>query len=81
MRAVVVLSAAVALGAVLGAAQQPSSPGRSTAAGVESTRETPLTPEQLKAAIDRLGTVDYAARTAAARAIRRAPVGCRWCRP
>jgi HEAT repeat protein len=58
---------------VLGAAQQPSSPGRSTAAGVESTRETPLTPEQLKAAIDRLGTVDYAARTAAARAIRRAP--------
>jgi HEAT repeat protein len=73
MRAVVVLSAAVALGAVLGAAQQPSSPGRSTAAGVESTRETPLTPEQLKAAIDRLGTVDYAARTAAARAIRRAP--------
>jgi len=73
MRAVVVLSAAVALGAVLGAAQQPSSPGRSTAAGVESTRETPLTPEQLKAAIDRLGTVDYAARTTAARAIRRAP--------
>jgi HEAT repeat protein len=73
MRAVVVLSAAVALGAVLGAAQQPPSPGRSTAAGVESTRETPLTPEQLKAAIDRLGTVDYAARTSAARAIRRAP--------
>src|SRR4051812_12659706 len=73
MRAVVVLSAAVALGAVLGAAQQPSSPGRSAAAGVESTRETPLTPEQLKAAIDRLGTVDYAARTTAARAIRRAP--------
>jgi HEAT repeat protein len=74
MRVVVVLSAAVALGAALGAAQQTPNPGRSAAARVESARETPLTPEQLKAAIDRLGTVDYAARTAAARAIRRAPV-------
>ncbi len=27
----------------------------------ETQRETPLTPEQLKAALDRLGTVDYAA--------------------
>jgi HEAT repeat protein len=35
-------------------------------------RETATTPQQLKAAIDNLGTVDYAARTAAARKIRRA---------
>ena len=48
--------------------------GRAAAPRAETQRETPLTPEQLKAAIDRLGTVDYAARSAAAKAIRRAPV-------
>ena len=37
-------------------------------------RETAVTAEQLKGAIDKLATVDYAARTAAARTIRRAPV-------
>jgi HEAT repeat protein len=36
-------------------------------------RETAVTAEQLKGAIDRLATVDYAPRTAAARTIRRAP--------
>jgi HEAT repeat protein len=74
MRAVVVLIAAIALGAIRGSAAQAPSPGRAAAPRPETTRETPLSPEQLKAAIDRLGTVDYAARTAAARALRRAPV-------
>ena len=74
MRAVVVLIAALALGALSDAAAQTPATGRASAPRAETTRETPLTPEQLKAAIDRLGTVDYAARTAAARAMRRAPV-------
>jgi len=80
MRVVVVLIAAVALGAILEAASQSQSPsqlpnaGRAAAPRPEPTRETPLSPEQLKAAIDRLGTVDYAARTSAARALRRAPI-------
>jgi HEAT repeat protein len=39
----------------------------------ESSREIPISPEQLKGAIDRLGTVDYPVRSAAARTIRRAP--------
>src|SRR4051812_29078166 len=76
MRVVVVLIAAVALGAFLEAASQSqsSNTGRAAASRPETTRETPLSPEQLKAAIDRLGTVDYAARTSAARALRRAPI-------
>ena len=74
MRAVVVLIAALALGALSGVAAQSPATGRAAAPRAETTRETPLTPEQLKAAIDRLGTVDYAARTTAARALRRAPV-------
>jgi HEAT repeat protein len=72
MRAVVVVLAAVALGAPVRAAFQ-STTGRVAAPRPEVQRDTPLSPEQLKAAIDRLGTVDYAARSAAARAIRRAP--------
>lgn len=47
---------------------------RSPAAAPEQ-RETALTREQLKSAIDRLATIEYAVRTAAARTIRRAPVG------
>jgi len=74
MRAVVVLIAAFALGALSGVAAQSATAGRAAAPRVETTRETPLTSEQLKAAIDRLGTVDYAARATAARALRRAPV-------
>lgn len=74
MRAVVVLIAAFSLGALSGVAAQSPVTGRGAAPRAETTRETPLTPEQLKAAIDRLGTVDYAARAAAARALRRAPV-------
>jgi HEAT repeat protein len=73
MIAVVVLFAVAALGAIPGAAGQTPA-ARGSVARPETAREAPLTPEQLKAAIDRLGTLDYAARTAAARAIRRAPV-------
>jgi HEAT repeat protein len=47
--------------------------GRGSGSAVEAQRETPLTPQQLKAAIDRLGTLDYPVRAAAARAVRRAP--------
>jgi HEAT repeat protein len=45
---------------------------RSAAAPPEQ-RETAVTPEQLKAAIDKLATVDYAVRNGAARTIRRVP--------
>src|SRR5436190_16718956 len=76
MRVVVVLFAAVALGAMLEAAAQspPPNAGRAAAPRPETAREAPLSQEQLKAAIDRLGTVDYAVRTSAARALRRAPI-------
>ena len=73
MRAAVVLIA-LALGAIHGTAAQAPGAGGAAAPRAETARETSLTPEQLKAAIDRLGTVDYAARMTAARALRRAPV-------
>jgi HEAT repeat protein len=47
---------------------------RGVAAPPQEQRETAVPPEQLKAAIDNLGTVDYAVRSRAARTIRRAPV-------
>jgi HEAT repeat protein len=74
MRAVVVLLAAAAIGATSPTAFQATGVRGATPPRVETQRETPLTPEQLKTAIDHLGTVDYAVRTAAARTIRRAPV-------
>lgn len=43
------------------------------AAAPREQRETAVTPEQLKAAIGALATVDYAVRSAAARTLRRAP--------
>jgi len=75
MRGVVVLLTALALGPVAHAALQLQLPGaaRGQATRIETQRETPISPEQLKSAIDRLGTVDYAVRSAAARTIRRAP--------
>lgn len=73
MRVVVILIA-LALGAIHSRAAQAPGAGRGAAPRAETARETALTPEQLKAAIDRLGTVDYAARMTAARALRRAPV-------
>jgi HEAT repeat protein len=39
----------------------------------EAQRETPVTPAQVKAAIDRLGTLDYPVRATASRTVRRAP--------
>ncbi len=77
MRLVVVLVTAVVFGSTApGAFQSTGSRGgpTSTAQRVETQPETALSPEQLKTAIDNLGKVDYAVRTAAARSIRRAPV-------
>jgi HEAT repeat protein len=57
------------------ASQRGAERGRGPAPAIEAQRESPVTPQQMKAAIDRLGTVDYAVRSAAARTVRRAPVG------
>lgn len=77
MRIVAGLVAAIVFGSTTPNAQSAGAPQRgatSTPQRVETQRETALTPEQLKTAIDNLGKVDYAVRTAAARTIRRAPV-------
>ena len=68
MRRLVVLLTVLAIGPAAPDAFQPS-----PQSPPNTSREIPITPEQLQTAIDRLGTVDYAVRTAAARAIRRAP--------
>jgi len=77
MRVVVALMAAVAVSSTTPSAfQATGARGAAPAAAqprVETQRETSISPEQLKTAIDNLGKVDYAVRTAAARAIRRAP--------
>jgi len=84
MRRVVLLIAFLALAPAAPGARQTAGPapapqrgavpGRGAAPALETQRETPVTPQQMKAAIDRLGTVDYAVRSAAARTVRRAPV-------
>jgi HEAT repeat protein len=66
MRRVVVLLTVLAVGPAAPDASQSPVPQ-------QTSRETPIAPDQLQSAIDRLGTVDYTVRTAAARAIRRAP--------
>jgi len=43
------------------------------AGGQEPSAPQPLSPDQLRAAIDRLGDLDYETRTVASRAVRRAP--------
>ena len=73
MRAFAILLAAMAFGPVMPAASQSTAAARGTSAPAQIARETPITPEQLKTAIDRLGTVEYAVRMAAARTLRRAP--------
>jgi len=77
MRVVVALMAAVAVSSTTPSAfQATGARGAAPAAAqprLETQRETSISPEQLKTAIDNLGKVDYAVRTAAARAIRRAP--------
>jgi HEAT repeat protein len=48
-------------------------PARPAGAQPEAQRETPLTPQQIKDAIDQLGRIDYGIRMSAGRRIRRAP--------
>ena len=78
MRVVLALLAAVAWSSTTPSGSQSTGSRGGAPAGsqarVETQRETTLTPEQLKTAIDNLGKIDYAVRTAAARSIRRAPV-------
>jgi HEAT repeat protein len=70
MRRLVLLLAVAALAPT--AAQSPS-PARPTAPAKEPAREVAVSPQQLKAAIDTLGTVEYSVRSASARTVRRAP--------
>jgi HEAT repeat protein len=48
-------------------------PADARVSGRQEQREAAVTPEKLKQSIDQLGMIDYAARTAAARTIRRVP--------
>jgi HEAT repeat protein len=82
MHALGVMGAVFALTSVAAGAQAPRpapQPPRPAAqsprvsAPQAEQRETPVSAEQLKGAIDKLAVVDYAVRTAAARTIRRAP--------
>ncbi len=78
MRGVVALLVAAAFSSTVPSAFQATGSRGATPAApqsrVETQRETALTPDQLKTAIDNLGKVDYAIRSTAARSIRRAPV-------
>jgi HEAT repeat protein len=73
MRAFAILLAAMVFSPVMPTPSQSAAAARGTSAPPQAARETPITPEQLKTSIDRLGTVEYAVRMAAARTLRRAP--------
>ena len=64
---------AVLLASAAPAALQSTPAARPAGAQPEAQRETPLTPQQIKDAIDQLGRIDYGIRMSAARRIRRAP--------
>jgi HEAT repeat protein len=64
---------AVLLASAAPDAVQSTTPARPVGAQPEAQRETPLTPQQIKDAIDQLGRIDYGIRMSAARRIRRAP--------
>lgn len=64
---------AVLLASAAPDALQSTPPARPAGAQPEAQRETPLTPQQIKDAIDQLGRIDYGIRMSAARRIRRAP--------
>jgi HEAT repeat protein len=66
---IVVVSVALLTAGTRAQAPRPAAP-----AAAAEQRETAVTAEQLKAAIDKLAAVDYATRTTAARTIRRVPV-------
>lgn len=72
MRLFVALLPAVLLAPAAPSAFQSSAP-RPPGAQAESQRETPITPQQIKDAIDQLGRIDYSVRMSAARRLRRAP--------
>lgn len=73
MRRLVLLLAVVALVPAAPTAAQSPAPARPTAPAKEPAREVAVSPQQFKAAIDRLGTVEYSVRSASARTVRRAP--------
>jgi HEAT repeat protein len=73
MRLVAALVTAVLLVSATPVAAQPPAPPRTAGAQPEAQRETPLTAQQIKDAIDQLGRIDYGIRMSAARRIRRAP--------
>jgi len=66
------LSAVLLFSATPAAIQAPATP-RPAGAQPEAQPETPLTPDQIKEAIDQLGRIDYGIRMSAARRLRRAP--------
>jgi HEAT repeat protein len=74
MRRLVLLLAVVALVPAAPNAAQPPAATRPAPAAKEPQRDAAVTPPQLKAAIDTLGSLDFAVRTASARTVRRAPV-------
>lgn len=73
MRGLAALAPAVLLASTTFAAAQGQPAARPAGAQPEAQRETSLTPQQIKDAIDRLGRIDYGIRMSAARGLRRAP--------
>jgi HEAT repeat protein len=73
MRGFAALAPAVLLASTTLAAAQAPTPARSAGAQPEAQRETSITPQQIKEAIDQLGRIDYGIRMSAARRLRRAP--------
>ena len=73
MRGLAALAPAVLLASTTLAAAQAPTPARPGGTPPEAQRETPITPQQIKEAIDQLGRIDYGIRMSAARRLRRAP--------
>lgn len=72
MRGAILLFTVVVVGSVAPAAFQQPAGSRGSAPRAETQREAPLTPTQIRTALDQLGSVDFPVRMAAARALRRA---------
>jgi hypothetical protein len=67
------LPAVLLLSTTFNASQSQAPPRPAPAQPPEAQRETPLTAQQIRDAIDQLGRIDYGTRMAAGRRIRRAP--------